>query len=130
MFELEKLRKIPLGIWAQSALYLAAGVNHFINPEFYLALIPPYLPEPLVLNGIAGIAEITGAIGLLLPKFRYAAATGLVLMLTAFIPAHVFMITEGGCLPNGVCAPLWAAWLRLIPMQPLLMSWVWKYRNR
>jgi uncharacterized membrane protein len=28
--------------WAAAILYVAAGLLHFIKPEFYLKIVPPY----------------------------------------------------------------------------------------
>ena len=52
--------------WPQVLLavfFIFAGANHFIKPEFYLALMPPYLPAHEALNIISGLAEIAGGIG-------------------------------------------------------------------
>ena len=38
--------------------FVAAGANHFVSPKTYLEIMPPYLPWPLVLIYVSGIAEI------------------------------------------------------------------------
>jgi uncharacterized membrane protein len=105
---------------------VAAGVNHFVNPEFYLRLIPPYLPSAGVLNALAGVAEIVGGVGLLLPRTRRVAAWGLIAMLVAFLPVHLEPMRVGECVtPQGPCLPMWAWWVRLVVVHPLLFAWVW-----
>ena len=64
--------------------------------------------------------ENTGA-----EKRRKKAAIGIVLLLVAFIPAHVHFIQSGGCFEESLCVPLWVAWLRVFPVHPLLMAWAW-----
>ncbi len=110
--------------------YLIAGVNHFINPQFYLPLIPDYLPFPELINCISGVLEVVLAIGVLFPKYRSQAIWGIIVLLIAFIPSHLFFIQSGACMGEGsLCTPLWVAWIRLIPIHPLLMYWAWYVRE-
>ncbi len=50
-------------------------------------------------------------------------------MLIAFIPAHIYMIQMKGCMSEAMCIPEWAAWLRLFPLQFILMWWAWSHRK-
>jgi uncharacterized membrane protein len=101
-----------------------AGVMHFVVPRAYVAIMPTWLPSPLLLVQVSGVFEILGALGLLLPATRMAAAVGLLVLLAAVFPANVEMlrlaITRGA-------SPMFiaACWLRL-PLQPLLIWWVWR----
>jgi len=118
-----------LSLVVQVVFYFVAGVNHFINPEFYLPLIPDYLPIPNLINVSAGIIELGLAFGLLFPRTRNFAVMCLILMLIAFIPSHVYFIQVGGCVEGGLCAPLWVGWVRLIIIHPLLIWWIWSVRR-
>lgn len=109
--------------------YAFAGINHFINPEFYYPLIPEYLGYPESLNISSGIFEILLAIGVALPKTRLLAVKGIILMLIAFLPSHIYFITEGGCMSESLCVPLWVTWVRLIVIHPLLILWAWSVRK-
>lgn len=106
-----------------------AGINHFLSPEFYIALIPKYLPNHGLINVISGILEIILALGMLLNKGRIYFAYGLILLLVAFIPSHIHFIQLGGCVDSGLCTPLWVAHLRLWLIHPLLITWVWLVRK-
>ena len=117
-----------ISLWLQSFFYLFAGVNHFINPQFYLPLIPSYLPFPGTINLVAGIVEIALGSLLLAKKYRYFAALGLMSMLVAFIPSHVYFIEIGSCIPGGLCVSEWVGWARLLLIHPLLIGWVWYNR--
>ena len=105
--------------------YIIAGVNHFINPEGYEKIIPPFFPAIEIINILSGIVEILLGILVFIPTTRKAACYGIIVMLIAFIPAHVYMIKTGFC-AGEFCLPGWALWLRLLVLQPLLIFWAWK----
>ena len=120
------LRKFSL--YAMSVFYILAGINHFIKPGFYLALIPPYFPHPEIINIVSGVLEIALGVLLLIPKTRNATAYAIILMLLAFIPAHVYHIQMDGCVSEELCVPVWVAWVRLLAVHPFLLLWAWRNR--
>jgi uncharacterized membrane protein len=108
--------------------YLAAGINHFRMPEFYLPLIPDYLPQKELLNTVSGLVEIVLGVLLFWPATRRVATWGIIAMLLAFVPAHIWFIQNGGCLdPNGLCVPEWIMWARLLVIHPLLIIWAYSF---
>lgn len=111
-----------------AAFYILAGFNHFISPEFYLPLIPPYFTHPEVINSLSGIFEIAGGTGLLISGVRKYAALCIGLLLIGFIPAHVYFIQIGSCIQgeNALCVPQWVGYARLIVIHPILLWWSWK----
>ncbi len=113
-------------------LYIGAGINHFWHPAGYLSIIPPYLGNKHFINMLAGMFELLFGIMLMIPNLRKLAALGIVLMLIAFIPAHIYMIQERVCMgpKPALCIPLWLAWVRLIPLQFILIWWAWVYTRR
>lgn len=104
--------------------YIAAGINHFRVPEFYIAIIPQYIPYPQLMNAIAGIFEIIFGLGLAFKITRKYAVWGIVLMLAAFLPVHISMITDAPFKVGGTTVVPLLAWLRLA-LQPVLMVWAW-----
>lgn len=121
-----------IGLAVMGIFYIGAGVNHFANPKMYIAVMPPYIPWPVMMVTISGIAEILGGIGVLIPngfvfsRTRAAAAWGLVALLVAFLPVHINMCLHPEQFSN---VPLWAIWLRL-PLQVPLILWAWYYTRR
>lgn len=105
---------------------LVAGINHFINPQFYLPLIPDYLPFPKTINIASGIVEVVFGILLLFKSTRYLAGIGIIILLVLFVPSHIYFINLGACVPDGLCTPPWVAWLRLVIIHPLFMLWAWR----
>lgn len=76
--------------------FILAGANHFINPEFYLRMMPPMLPAHELLNYASGAAEIILGALLFIPKTKVAAAWGLIILLIAVYPANIYMAIEAG----------------------------------
>jgi uncharacterized membrane protein len=111
------------------AFYAFAGLYHFINPEFYHGLIPDYLPFPELINYISGVLEIVLAVGVAIPKYRLIAVKGIIILLILFIPSHIYFITMGSCVEDGLCVSPWVAWARLIIIHPLLLLWAWVVRK-
>lgn len=111
-----------LSLLLLSVLFVLAGLNHFLHPATYVAIIPPYLPFPEALNVISGAAEIAGGIGILIPWLRRAAAWGLIALLLAVFPANIHMALHGLA---GVAIPAWLLWARL-PLQFVLIAWVYQ----
>lgn len=113
-------------LWVMAAFYVFGGFNHLMNPEFYVAIMPPGLPNPEWLNVLAGLAEIVLGVYLLEPRARVLAAWGIIALLVAVFPANVYVAVEnlgtGG--PGTGNAVL--NYVRL-PFQALFAVWAWWY---
>jgi uncharacterized membrane protein len=121
---MSKKKKISLVFMA--AGYVVAGLNHFINPGIYLSIMPPLLPQPLMLVYISGICEIVFGI-LLLPLFtRRFAAWCMILLLIAIFPANIQMAINYYRAHNPY---LWITILRL-PLQFILIRWAYAFTKR
>ena len=71
--------------------FIGAGALHFVRPEPYRAIMPPYIPAPDAMVALSGVAEAAGGAGLLVPRTRRWAAWWLVATLVAIFPANVHM---------------------------------------
>ena len=74
-----------------SIFYVIVGIKHFIEPEYFLSIVPPYLPYHLELVYISGLFEILFGLLILFPKYRYYGAIGLILLLIAVFPANIYL---------------------------------------
>lgn len=110
-------------IHALGYFYVVAGVNHFLTPDFYLPLIPPFFSNPERINVIAGVAELLLGLGVLYFPTRKRAAWGILVLLVCFIPSHVYFIQVGSCIRDGLCVPPIVGWLRLVLIHPILLYW-------
>jgi uncharacterized membrane protein len=75
-----------------AAMFVLTGVAHFVPPlrGSLIAIVPPTLPAPGLLVSITGGLEFLGAVGLLVPVTRIAAAVCLLLLMLAMFPANVY----------------------------------------
>ena len=121
MFHLPAKRSKRLGLLTLAAVFVAAGLNHFLNPDVYVAIMPPYLPAPLLLVYLSGFFEILGGLGVLPRTTRSAAGWGLVALLAAIFPANLHMALHA---PLYAPIPAWALYARL-PFQLVLMAWAY-----
>jgi uncharacterized membrane protein len=109
--------------------YIVAGVNHFRSPGGYLKIMPPYLPYPQVLNILAGFFEIAFGVMMIFPATRPIAAWGIILMLIAFLPVHIYMIQNAPMMMGTIKVTRFIAWVR-IPFQVLFILWAWWFTKR
>ncbi len=107
-----------------AGLMVTVGVLHFVHPEFFMKIMPEYIPADkhrfLVL--LSGFFEIAGGVGLLLPQTRRAAAFGLVALYIAVFPANIYLALHPEAL--GVSA---AAAIGRLPFQFLFVAWAALY---
>ena len=57
-------------IYIMAIFYINVGIGHFINPDFFLVIVPDYLPYHLFLVYISGLFEIIFGVSLLFKKSR------------------------------------------------------------
>jgi uncharacterized membrane protein len=104
---------------ALAALFVASGAIHLIRPSLYLSIMPPYLPYPLALILVSGVAEIAGGAGLLFKPTRRVARDGLIALLVAVFPANIQMAVNR--FASGASPLILALLLARLPLQPLLI---------
>lgn len=109
-------------LYIMAAIYIVAGLLHFIRPRTYLAIMPPYLPAHKALVFWSGVAELALGLALLLPALRTWAAWGIIALLIAVFPANVYMATG----EKFRKIPAWVRWGRL-PLQAVLIWWAYQY---
>ena len=91
-------RKIVL--FGLAIFFIFFGIDHFINPGFYLSIIPPAFPLHKEAVYISGFFEILGGLGVLISRFRKIAGWGLIALLVAVYPANIYMALTPEAFPN------------------------------
>ena len=104
-----------------SLFFTYAGIDHLVSPDFYVSIMPPWIPWHLELVYISGLFEIMGGVGVLIHRFRALAGTGLVALLIAVYPANLHMAFNPHLFPQ---FPLSALYIRLA-LQFLAFYWAW-----
>ncbi|WP_141731520.1 DoxX family protein [Oligoflexus tunisiensis] len=102
------------------------GLNHFLNPDFYLRMMPPYVPAPGFMVALSGVVEIALGIALLLPRMRVLAAWGIIALLIAVFPANIHMYLHRDQWPE---IPAFVPLIRL-PFQLVFIAWAWLFTRR
>ena len=113
----------PWHLYAMSAMYILAGIMHFVKPKMYIRIMPRYLSNHKTLVYASGIVEIVLGIGLCFPETKNLSIYGIIGMLVIFLLVHFYMLS-GEKASAGI--PKWILILR-IPMQFGLMFWAWYY---
>lgn len=121
MLELPKAWPKRIALIALAIAFVTAGANHFVNPDFFVAIMPPYLPAHLEIVYLSGFFEIAGGVGALIPRLRSAAGWGLVALLVAVFPANLHMALHPELFSD---ASPFALYSRL-PIQLLLIAWAY-----
>lgn len=116
---MQKLKYLGLAI--VFAFFMGGGVTHFTDPDFFLNIMPDWLPAHLPLVYISGVFEILGAIGILVPRTREWAGNGLIALTIAVTPVNIHMWLNPELFPN---VPESFLSIRLV-LQVLLLACIW-----
>jgi uncharacterized membrane protein len=115
MNKIKLVSKIVLAVFL-----IFAGLMHFVRPEFFLKIVPPYLPFPMGLVLISGAFEIMLGVSLWIPRVSRIAAWGIIALMLAVFPANIYLFQHQEILP----APPLVHLLRL-PMQAIFILWAY-----
>ena len=98
--------QLPTGWWKKlvlfglAAFFINAGVGHFVNPDFYLSIMPPAFPLHPAAVYISGFFEVLGGVCVLIPRLRKIAGWGLVALLVSVYPANIYMAITPEAFPD------------------------------
>jgi uncharacterized membrane protein len=107
--------------WLLGILFVTVGVLHFVLTDFFVRIMPPYLPWHRELVLVSGVFEIALGVLLLVPRWSVVAAWALIALLIAVFPANVEMSLHPERFP---LFPVWAIHARL-PFQAVLIAWAY-----
>ena len=104
-----------------SLMFVFTGVAHFTSTRHDLVrMVPPAFPRPELIVALTGVAELLGAVGLLVPVTAAPAAIALMALLVAMFPANVHAARTGhtiGGRPHtqmALRAPIQLLWIGLL----------------
>lgn len=108
-----------------AALFIIAGVSHFVATDFFLKIMPPYMPFHLTLVLVSGLIEIILGILLLVPRYSRLAAWGVIALLIAVLPVNIYVYQHQELFPFH-----WFLHLLRLPLQGVLILWAFVYTRR
>jgi len=105
-----------------AVMFVFTGAAHFVGTRQDLVrMVPPQFPNPGALVTLTGIAELAGAVGLLVPAVARWAAYGLILLLIALFPANVYASRIGHRIGGRPHTPM----VFRLPLQLLWIGLLW-----
>jgi uncharacterized membrane protein len=118
-----------LTIFVMSFFYIYVGIRHFIEPEWFVQIMPPFLPYHFELVYLSGFFEILFGVMLLFKRTRTLACFLIILLLVAVYPANIYLaFNEAPQQALGISSFM-ASWVRL-PMQFILIGLAyWHSKN-
>ncbi len=122
MFALPRSLARSIALLVLALMFVVAGAFHFTSPDFYVSIMPPYLPCHLELVYLSGVLEILGGLGLLVAPIRRVTGYALIALLAAVYLANIHTAMNAGDFAH--FGPPWAFYLRL-PVQFVFVAWAW-----
>ena len=110
-----------LSLFGLSVFFVYFGIDHFVNPDFYLSIMPPAFPLHAEAVYISGFFEILGGICVLIPSLRKLAGWGLIALLVSVYPANIYMAINPEAFPD---ISIGLLYFRL-PLQFLFIYWAY-----
>jgi len=105
-----------------AVMFFFTAAAHFnsTRPDM-VAMVPPFVPNPELMVTFTGIAEILGAIGLLVPRTRRIAGIALILFLLAVLPANIYAAQANLTIRGSAATPM----IPRIALQLLFIGLIW-----
>jgi len=107
-----------------ATFFVVGGTLHFVFPHTYANIIPPWIPQHLLMVWISGACEIAGGLGVLDARLRRVAGLGLIALSLAVFPANVQMFLNAHAADHSIAAQ--ALLLLRLPLQIPLIYWIWR----
>lgn len=102
-------------------VYITVGIIHLRSPQGFLPIVPDWVPWPTGVVLATGVAEILGAIGLMVPRLRWWAGVGLAAYAVGVYPANIKHAMEGVALGGDVLG--WGYHGPRLAFQPVFVWW-------
>ena len=97
-------------ILIMSCFYMNVGVKHFIEPEWFLQIMPPNFPHHYQAVYWSGFFELLFGFLLINPNTRFIAGWGIIFVMITVFPANLYLAVNDGAV-MGINKKL--AWGRL-----------------
>lgn len=115
MLYVHKGLRFMLGIFL-----ILAGANHFLQPGFYIPIIPAFVPFKPFVIAASGWIEVLLGVGLFVPGIWRKADWGVVGLMIVFLPIHIFDLFR----EDPAVGTHQIAFIRLL-VQGVFIAWAW-----
>lgn len=113
-------------------VFILTGVGHFAQTATMAQMLPPWVPERMLLIQLSGLLEFVIAAGFFVPRFRTLAAQCAITVLILFFPANIYAALNQIPLGGHAWGPVYL--LIRAPLQLALVAWAYwfviAYSNR
>ena len=116
---LPRSRSRALALVLLAIAMVGAGSNHFVAPDFYLPMMPPWLPWHTELVAISGVFEVLGGLGVLPLQTRCCGLGPIALLIAVYPPSPAWPSTRKFV----ARLPARGLYIRLLPSFHPLGSW-------
>jgi uncharacterized membrane protein len=113
---------------ALSAMFLFAGISHFLLADSMVKMLPPFLPFRYSIIYITGLIEVAFSLGFLFPQFIRLTGILAIAFLIAVFPSNVYAAINAVDFGGNVAGASYL--LFRVPMQIFLIAWVWFFSVR
>jgi uncharacterized membrane protein len=113
------IKKVSLS--AMTFSYLFIGIAHFLYFDYFLNLVPIFMPTPKALVALTGTLEILLAVLLAFPLTRRGACFSILFLLALAFPFNIYLLAVNGAGSNIPHSILVAR----VPFQLFLMLWAY-----
>ena len=91
-----KMNFIFITILIMSCFYMNVGIKHFVEPEWFLQIMPPNFPNHYQAVYWSGFFELLFGFLLINPKTRFIAGWGIIFVMITVFPANLYLAVSNG----------------------------------
>lgn len=106
-----------------TALFIFTGVGHFIQTEPMSQMLPPWVPERVLLVYLTGVLEFTIAAGFVIRRSRQLTGRVAATILVVFFPANIYAALNQIPMGGHEWGPVYL--LIRVPLQLAILLWVY-----
>jgi uncharacterized membrane protein len=109
-------------------LFIFTGIGHFILTEPMGQMLPPWVPERMLLVYLTGVLEFAIAVGFFVPRSRRFAGWVAAIVLVLFLPANIYAAINHVPMGGHTWGPVYL--LIRVPLQAIILFWVYWFTVR
>lgn len=111
-----------------SILFVFTGIGHFVLAQPMVQMLPPWVPERLLLVHASGVLEFAIALGFLIPKLRRVTGLAAASVLVLFFPLDFYAALNHVQMGGHAWGPIYL--LIRAPLQVIIIGWVYWFTIR